>query len=495
EKELSVTMVLVATENKIIFTNAAGDPFKGNNAPNTLLNESQQVIDSAIGNSNYDIGHTFSTGGGGLADVGVVCNSSSKANGISGATNPTGDGYDIDYVAHEMGHQFGANHTYNSVMGFCNGQRNGSTAYEPGSGNTIMAYAGICDNDDIQPNSDPFFHAISFDEISSYLQSNGGCATITGTGNTLPQVIAMNNNGVSIPLNTPFTLSATATDANGDALTYSWEEWDLGPSGVWNSGAASLTAPLFKPRIPKTTGSRTFPDMAIILAGYPSNPAATTNGQKGETLPSVARALKFRLTVRDNRSNGGGVVSGGNGCQTGFTNVFQINAVGGTGPFSVAAPNGGEIWGTNTNQTITWDPAGTAAAPISCSTVSIQLSTDGGNTYPVTLLANTPNDGSQQLLIPASATSNGRIRITADNNVFFDISDNNFTIAGPYITKANGNWNNSSTWLGGIVPTAGVAVTVQHAVLITIDANCYSLAVQPGATLTINPNIHLNITH
>ncbi|MEO6548393.1 MAG: reprolysin-like metallopeptidase [Ferruginibacter sp.] len=497
EKEISVSLILVASESKILFTNAATDPFTGNNNAYTLIDESQQVIDSAIGTNNYDIGHTFSTGGGGYADVAVVCQSSLKASGITGSSTPSGDGYDIDYVAHEMGHQFGANHPFNSVLGACdNVSRNSATAYEPGSGNTIMAYAGICLSDDIQPNSDAFFHAVNFDEISSFLVNDAGCATVTNTGNTLPQITSMSNNGVSIPLNTPFILNATAADINGDALTYSWEEWDLGPSGAWNSGATTTSAPLFKARTPKISGSRTFPDMAVILAGYPTNPAGTTNGLKGEVLPAVARLIKFHLTVRDNNSNGGGIVSGGSGCQAGFTNVFQINAVATSGPFLLTAPNGGEVLGANTIQTITWNPAGTAAAPISCSTVTIQLSTDGGNTYPLNLITNTANDGSQQVQMPALTSSAARIRIMADNNVFFDISDNNFTISGPYITKANGNWNSPATWLSGVVPTAGVNAIVHHTVTVTANASCYSLIVEPPAgSIQVNSGVRLTITH
>ncbi|MEP6948048.1 MAG: reprolysin-like metallopeptidase [Ginsengibacter sp.] len=497
EKEVSVRLVLIATENNIIFTNVATDPFTGNDNGNTLVNESQKVIDSAIGTANYDIGHTFSTGGGGLAEVGVVCTAGFKAEGVTGSSNPTGDGYDIDFVAHEMGHEFGANHPFNSVTDNCGGgNRNGPTAYEPGSGTTIMAYAGICGTDNIQPNSDPYFHAISFDEISNYLQSGATCKAVIATGNTLPQITAMNNNGISIPTGTPFTLTGAATDADGDAVTYSWEEWDLGNEGAWNSGGATTIDPMFKARVPKTTGSRTFPDMAVILAGYPANPSATMGGLKGETLPSVARAIKFRLTVRDNRAGGGGVVSGGNGCQAGFTNIFQVNTVTGAGPFIITAPDGGEIWGTNTAQTVTWNPAGTAAAPVSCATVTIQLSTDGGNTYPLTLLANTPNDGSQKVIIPATATSTARIRILADNNLFFDISNNNFKIAGPYVTKANGAWNSTSTWLGGVVPSAGVEVIVQHVVSVTANASCYSLTIQPSAgNLTVHTGVQLNVTH
>jgi hypothetical protein len=497
ENELSVTLVLVATEDNIIFPSAATDPFTGNDDGNTLVDESQSVIDSAIGTGNYDIGHTFSTGAGGLSELGIVCSEGSKAESVTGLPNPTGDGYDIDYVSHEMGHEFGADHVFNSVTDECGGgSRNQSTAYEPGSGTTIMAYAGYCGTDEIQPNSDPFFHAVNFDEISTYIQSSGGCATIIATGNTLPQIIAMNNNGVSIPLGTPFTLTAAATDADGDAITYSWEEWDLGYPGPWNSGDTSFTAPLFKARVPETTGSRTFPDMSVILAGYPANPPATIGGLKGETLPAVARAIKFRLTVRDNRAGGGGVVSGGNGCQTGFTNPFQINTVAGTGPFAVTAPNGGETWGSNTTQTVTWNTAGTTAAPVSCSAVTIQLSTDGGNTYPVTLLANTPNDGSQQVTLPAIGTTTARVRVMAVNNIFFDISNNNFTIDNTYTTKANGNWNDPATWVGGLVPPNGADVIVQNIVTVTANVSCNSLTVEPPAgNLTVNTGVQLNVTH
>ena len=427
EVEVSVRMVLVANNNLIEFLNAGTDPFTGNNNANVLINESQTVIDANIGSANYDIGHTFSTGGGGLAQLSCVCGSS-KARGITGSPSPTGDAYDIDYVAHEMGHQFGGNHS----MAGC-GSSPASTKYEVGSGTTIQAYAGICGAENIQPNSDPFFHAISFDEISNFVNGAGGtCAVLTPTGNTLPVIDPLPNSGVTIPISTPFTLSGTASDANGDALTYCWEQWDLQGAQTWNAGAtapAGNTVPLFKSRVPKTNGNRTFPDIAVILANYPANPAATMGGLKGETLSPVARAMNFRLTVRDNRAGGGGVSSsGGGGCQS--STPFTIN-VAGTAPFVVTSPNGGESYAGGSTQTVTWNVVGTNAAPFNVSNVRILFSNDGGLTFPTVLLASTANDGSESVTIPVGVTSTARIKVEALGNIFFDISNNNFSVTAP----------------------------------------------------------------
>ncbi len=428
ESELAIRLILVANNASVVFTDPATDPFTGNDNASTLISESQNVMTTYVGSTNYDIGHTFSTGGGGLATVSCVC-SLMKARGITGSPNPVGDAYDVDYVAHEMGHQFGATHTFNSTTMYCSGNWYASTAYEVGSGTSIMSYAGICGTDNIQAHADPFFHTMSFDQITLYLESGATCKVSTATGNTLPVITSMGTSGKYIPRNTPFTLAGTATDANGDALTYSWEEIDLGSSTSWNGAATSTTAPLFKSRVPKTSGKRTFPDMAVILAGYPSDPVADMSGLKGETLPSVARAMKFRLTVRDNRANGGSYVTGGSGC--GLTNAFAVNVVNTTGPFAVTAPNGGESYIGGTTQTVTWNVVGTASSPISCTNVMISLSTDGGWTYPIVLLASTPNDGTQAVTMPAIVCSSARIKVEAVGNIFFDISNADFSINAP----------------------------------------------------------------
>ncbi len=424
--DLSISMTLVATNNLVEFLDAATDPFNGNNNANVLINESQVVCDANIGSANYDIGHTFSTGGGGLAQLNSPCGSS-KARGITGSSNPTGDGYDIDYVAHEMGHQFGGNHT----MAGC-GSSPASTKLEVGSGTTIQAYAGICGGENIQPNSDPFFHAKSFDEISNFVSGTGsGCGVTNPSNNQIPVISSLPNNNLNIPISTPFTLSGTATDPDGDAMTYCWEQWDFSGTAAWNAGAtapAGNTLPLFKSRLPKTSGVRNFPDMAVIIAGYPTNPPSAMNGLKGETLSPVARAMKFKLTVRDNKVAGGGVASSGaDGCQS--TTVYQINVINTTTPFAVTAPNGGETYAAGSTQTITWNTVGTENAPISVANVRITLSTDGGLTYPTEIIASTPNDGSEALTIPAvPATTTARIKVEAVGNIFFDISNANFNI-------------------------------------------------------------------
>lgn len=410
EKELSIRLTLIATENKVIFTDPATDPFLGNNNSTTLIDESQRIIDSAIGNANYDIGHSFSTGGGGLAGLGVVCTAGQKASGITGSPLPVGDAYDIDYVAHEMGHEFGGEHTFNSEQGFCGGGNRSSTANaEPGSGSTIMAYAGICDTDDLQQHSDAQFHAISFDQITQYsINSTGNsCAVTTSTGNAAPVVNAGAN--YTIPLSTPFVLTGSATDVNGDALTYCWEQVDVGgPGTVWN--APSGNAPLFRSFMPVTTPVRYFPKLSSQI----NNTVII-----GEILPGYARVMHFRLTARDNKAAGGGVCYAQN----------AITTAAGTGPFVVTYPNAsGIIWNVNEFQTITWNPAGTAAAPISCANVTIQLSTDGGTTFPITILASTANDGTEEIQVPNNVSTTCRIRVMAVGNVFYDFSNANFRI-------------------------------------------------------------------
>ncbi|RYE20674.1 MAG: T9SS type A sorting domain-containing protein, partial [Sphingobacteriales bacterium] len=425
ERDITVRLILVANNNLIEYLSASTDPFNGNNNANVLINESQVVIDAGIGHANYDIGHTFSTGGGGLAQLNSPCGTS-KARGITGSPQPTGDAYDIDYVAHEMGHQLGGNHT----MAGCGAAPN-NTRLEPGGGTSIQAYAGICPGQDIHPNSDPFFHSKSFDEISNFLSGFGSsCGVVQPTTNNVP-VIDPLPAGVTIPLNTPFTLTGTATDPDGDPLIYSWEQQDFSGTSftAWNAGAtapAGNTVPLFKMRLPKTTGSRTFPDPAVIAAGFPANPPVVMNGLKGETLSPVARPMTFRLIVRDSRAAGGGVASAGTGgCQSGT--AFTIT-VAGTTPFTMTSPNGGETYPGNSNQTVTWNISGTNVAPFNVANVKISLSTDGGVTFPTVLANSTANDGSEVVNIPNTPTTTARIKVEAVGNLFFDMSNANFTI-------------------------------------------------------------------
>ncbi len=411
ETEVAVRMVLVATETSVLFPVASGDPYTGNNNANTLIDESQTIITQKIGTANFDIGHTFSTGGGGLADLGCICVASRKASGITGSPSPVGDPYDVDYVAHEIGHQFGGNHTFASATGNCDGNGNAATGVEPGSGVTIMAYAGICDANDLAPHSIAYFQTISFDEIMAYSNvDDGNSCPVTTTTTNHPPVVTIPTATFNIPFSTPFTLTGSATDEDNDPLTYSWEEIDAGSKVNWNSG----NKPFFRSYNPVTSPSRTFPLPSIVLAG-PTGYKTT----KGEYLPSNAQSLNFRLVARDNKMGGGGV------CYA-STKVTIANA----GPFQVTYPNNtGVTWPGASTQTVTWDVNKTDVSPISCANVNILISLDGGATY-TTVLAGTPNDGTQAIAVPQVPTTKTtcRIRVEAAGNIFFDVNDNNFTI-------------------------------------------------------------------
>ena len=407
QSEIGVTFTLVEDNDLIIYTNASGDPYS-NSSPSTLLDENQANLDNVIGSANYDIGHVFTTASGGVAWLGSTCSVQNKAKGTTGTSTPTDDGFDVDFVAHEIGHQMGALHTFNGTQGSCSGgNRSGSAAYEPGSASTIMGYANICGSDNIQPYSDDYFHVKSLQQMSEHARVLGGlgCGTHESDGNTAP-VVTMPEGGWVIPANTPFALTGSATDVDDDVLTYCWEQWDLGPAGSPNNPQGN--APLFRSFLPTEEPTRWFPQRSDVLSG---------SSTYGEKIPDYARDLNFMLTVRD-----------GNGAAS--YESISMSVTEDAGPFDVIAPLAGISVSTHEAVQVTWDVANTDVAPVSVSEVSIWLSTDGGDTFTHELAAATANDGAEYVIIPAgSATSQALIRVAAVGNVFYDFNPGTFTIA------------------------------------------------------------------
>lgn len=406
QRDLSIKLRLVSGVTTV-YSDAATDPYPSSGS--TLLTENQTVLDNLIGSENYDLGHLFTKSDGGLAVVEAVCRNSYKAQGVSGWDTPTGDIFAIDYVAHEVGHQLGATHTFNANSGSCSGNnRIAKTAYEPGSGSTIMSYAGICSPDNLQIHSDPMFHSGSINQITSYTQTSTGatCAESSRLNNTNPVVNA--GQDYTIPARTPFILTGSASDTNtGDQLSYSWEQIDLGSSSKVDVDTGDNA--LVRAQLPSSSPSRTIPRLTDLLS---------SSHTYGETLPNQTRTMNFRLQVRDGK--------GGIGADEMVVNVQDTGSA-----FAVTAPkNTSLIAGSTLN--VTWNVAKTDQAPIACSQVDIALnmtSTTSNENFQ-TLLSNTPNDGSASVSLPSSLGTKNTIRVKCSHNIFFALSDVNPTSAG-----------------------------------------------------------------
>lgn len=459
EKDFGVTMMMVDNNDQLVFLNAATDPYTNSSGD---LGANQNTCDNVIGSANYDIGHLLTTSGGGIASLNAPCNNGNKARGLSGQGAPVGDPYDVDYVSHEMGHQFGANHTQNNP---CN--RNGATAMEPGSASTIMGYAGIC-NPNVQNNSDDHFHAISIQEIAQNITVGSGstCPTTMSTGNNQPNIDA--GSDYILPVSTPFTLTASATDLDGDALTYCWEQMD-NETAPMPPQSTSTQGPAFRSNSPIDNPARTFPNWNDLINNV---------DPEWEELPSVSRNMDFRCTVRDN--------SMGNGCtdEDDITLTFVEEA----GPFLVTNPNTSLTWIVGDFANVNWDVANTDLAPVNCAEVDILLSTDGGLTYPIVLAENVPNAGNYLSEVPDQVGDQNRVMVVCSDNIFFDISNQNFQIENP---STPGVAINVSPSLQNICPSEdALTFTVQLNNLGgfagTVDLNATGLAAE--ADFTFSPS-------
>jgi len=460
ENDFAIRLVLIPEQENIIFTSASTDPYSNatagaDGAWNTELMNVLHGTTYGIGDSKFDIGHLFgaSGGGGNAGCIGCVCNNSTtydateqwywyKGQGFTSPADnvPSGDSFDIDYVAHEIGHQFGGNHTFTDSEEYTIAQ------VEPGSGSTIMGYAGIT-TEDVQAHSDPYFHAVSIQQITEYVKStSGSCSVNTPTGNNAPTA----NAGVdfTIPKSTPFMLTGTASDSNGDALTYTWEQMDVQNSTISNPSATKTTGPAFRSYSPTTSPVRYFPKMSSVLNG-----ATTTAGLElnVEVLPSVSRTLKFRFTARDNKANGAGNAYD--------DMVVTVNSS--YGPLTVTSQNAAGIsYPQGSSQNVTWNVANTnTLAP----NVDILISTDGGNTWS-TLITGTSNDGSQSVTIPNVTSNTCRFMVKASGNVFFNVNTANFSITAPDTeaptapTLSANNTTSTKTTLSWTGATDNVAV-------------------------------------
>ena len=436
EREIAVRLLLIDAPTILYTTergfNSASDPFT-NGSTGTMLGQLGSVM-AGLGATRFDVGHVLGTGGGGVAYVGVVCRDATisggpvKGLGVSLVGGSLGNSGGMYVLTHELGHQFGASHSFNGTSGNCAGaNRTGTSAYEPGSGVTIMSYAGGCTTDNLATSTSGNFrfHLMSLRQMLGHLDGFGRCYQSLATTNNPPTVDG--GPDYVIPRATPFELRATGSDpdaADAANLTWVWEQADPGinysnPPYTDIGDPQSTTRPLFRSFAPVSSPARVFPSLSYILNNANVPPDTVGGFRTAESLPAIGRTLNFGVTLRDNRSSGGGMAD----------DSVTLTVAGNAGPFQVTAPNSAVTWAGGSTQTVTWSVANTASSPVSCSQVRISLSTDGGVTFPIILSGSTANDGTESILVPAAVSSaQARIRVEAVGNIFFDISDTPFAI-------------------------------------------------------------------
>lgn len=411
-RDADMRLFLIPDNDKLIFLDPNTDPYNNSNLGSALLQQNEQVLNQIVGLSNFDVGHVYT---GPCSDVGGVVSgsvcSAGKARGVTCHFNSNVVSITLSIAAHEMGHQFSAGHTFNNCPG-SEGQFHAGSAYEPGSGSTILSYQGACGSNNIPGPSQQHYHGGTVEEYWIYTHYTGGniCPLVTTTNNHAPVVSLPYTNGFYIPIRTPFELEAIASDEDGDPMTYCWEQIDLGPNSQLGNPIGS--APIFRSWDPTPSPVRTFPKMSTVLSN---------NSDITEVLPTYSRDLTFRVTVRDNNTteSAGGIT----------WHDVKFKATDSAGPFLVTFPN------TNLDNltagqmvTITWNVANTNNNLVNCQSVNILLSLNGGSTFDIPLAISTPNDGAETVFIPDVTSSEARIRIEAADNIFFDVSNQNFSI-------------------------------------------------------------------
>ena len=409
ETDLAVALELVDNTDKVIYTNTGTDPYSG--SLGAMGGQAQDALTQEIGEGNYDIGHVFHKGenGGNAGFIGAICADGRKGSAYSSGHVPEGDVYDLDFVAHEMGHQLGANHTWSYEL------EGTLVQVEPGSGSTIMGYAGITENDNVQPNGDDYFHYVSIEQIIENLKSKS-CGELVAIADSPPTIDPIDN--YVIPKSTPFVLTGVATDTDvDDVLSYTWEQIDNGVVTRASFGPTNPSGANFRSRPPSNNPTRYFPMLSRVVEGNltQTNPS---EGSAWETVSEVEREMNFAFTVRDNASGGGQVVS----------ELVKVSVSNSAGPFAVTSQSTNETVVAGDIQTVVWDVAGTNTSVVNTTTVDIMLSTDGGVTFPTVLAASVNNDGSHEVVIPGLSTTKARIMVKPVDNIYYAVNAADFVI-------------------------------------------------------------------
>ena len=431
----------VVNDERLIIKDAAKETFASTRNASYVKDNSTIVINNLIGENSYDVGislvYTSSQKEArirGLAHIEGVYQPNTKADAVAVLTK--------EVIAHEIGHLFGGRHTF--------GSHKGSAAYdsektELGSGTSVMSYGSPRD----------FFSLSSIERIRKRLTQVPAKAKDKTFATQAPRIDRSKlKNHYTIPKGTFFQFYIPATDPDSEQLLYTVNQHD-----VRNADETPITQyAIYKPT--------TVNPVTIKTEYYENSGNVVTNSGLAH---QTTGTFTFWLGVSDAQP------------QQAADYIVQydlaetkVTVKEGT-PFEITTTPKNKYKGGE-KISLQWK---VDAAIFAGTKVRVLLSDDLGKTFKHIVLAETANDGAEEVTLPNINTSKAVLKVEVIEGVAFALTDYHPQTGGFTIEKDNNLVPEPLAFVATTLPqdlNLSCAKEVPTAVMPTTTGGCASVS-------------------